>query len=142
MFPDRQCPLPLRLMDELLQSLANALGVQGKRSNPMRPEAAVAAFTGLFERDDLRPGLRVMVFRLHKKRLPHALGTIYERTNASLEAAGSGGMGSASKPRQGVRVVQVPVGHAVDAATAGTGDNGGPWVPAGGLAAHPNGHQP
>src|SRR3546814_1601595 len=96
-------------------------------SSDLRPEAAVAAFTGLFERDDLSPGLRVMVFRLHEKRLPHALGTIYERTNASLEAAGFGGMGSASKPRQGSRVVQVPVGHAVGAANAGTGDNGGLW---------------
>src|SRR5690606_23940164 len=71
---DHQFLHPLELMDERLQSLANALGVQGKRSNPMRPEAAVNAFTGLFERDDLSPGLRVMVFRLHEKRLPHALG--------------------------------------------------------------------
>src|SRR3546814_5189443 len=61
---DHQFLHPLELMDERLQSLANALGVQGKRSNPMRPEAAVAAFTGLFERDDLSPGLRVMVFQI------------------------------------------------------------------------------
>src|SRR3546814_18943950 len=53
---DHQFLHPLELMDERLQSLANALGVQGKRSNPMRPEAAVAAFTGLFERDDLKIG--------------------------------------------------------------------------------------
>src|SRR3546814_6563948 len=119
---DPQFRHPRELRDERLQALANALGVQGKRSNPMRPEAAVAAFTGLFERDDLSPGLRVMVFRLHEKRLPHALGTIYERTNASLEAAGFGGMGSASKPRQGSRVVQVPVGHAVGRSEAHTSE--------------------
>src|SRR3546814_5505830 len=76
-----------------------------------------------------------------EKGLPHALGTIYERTNASLEAAGFGGMGSASKPRQGSRVVQVPVGHAVGAANAGTGDNGGLWVPDGGIVEHANGLQ-
>src|SRR3546814_13855280 len=107
-------------MDERLHSLANALGVQGKRSNPMRPEAAVAAFTGLFERDDLSPGLRVMVFRLHAKRLPHALGTISERPNASLEAAGFGGMGSASNPPPGGRGIPVPRGASGGAANAGT----------------------
>src|SRR3546814_2505873 len=96
---DHQFLHPLELMDERLQSLANALGVQGKRSNPMRPEAAVAAFPGLFERADLSPGLRVMVFRLQETRLPHALGTIYERTNATLEAAGFGGKGPALNTR-------------------------------------------
>src|SRR3546814_15567984 len=50
-------------------------------------------------------------------------------------------MGSASKPRQGSRVVQVPVGHAVGAANAGTGDNGGLWVPDGGIVEHANGLQ-
>src|SRR3546814_2795284 len=95
---DHQFLHPLELMDERLHSLANALGVQGQRINPMRPEAAVAAFTGLFERDDLSPGLRVMVFRLHEKRLPPALGTIYERTNASPQAAGFGRDGHASNP--------------------------------------------
>src|SRR3546814_18912386 len=83
-----------------------------------------------------------MVSLLHWRRLPHALGTIYERTNASLEAAGFGGMGSASKPRQGSRVVQVPVGHAVGAAHAGTGDKGGLWVPDGGIVEHANGLPP
>src|SRR3546814_20137595 len=117
---DHQFLHPLELMDERLQSLANALGVQGKRSNPMRPEAAVAAFTGLFERDDLSPGLRVMVFRLHEKRLPHALGTIYARTNAPLDAPGVHGMGTASKPRPGSRGVQLPAGTAVGPAAAGT----------------------
>ncbi|MFC3715029.1 DUF1631 family protein [Luteimonas soli] len=138
---DHQFLHPLELMDERLQSLANALGVQGKRSNPMRPEAAVSAFTGLFERDDLSPGLRVMVFRLHEKRLPHALGTIYERTNASLEAAGFGGMGAASKPRQGNRVVHVSTTSAAGGGNAGTGDNGGLWVPDGGVVEHANGPQ-
>lgn len=133
---DHQFLHPLELMDERLQSLANALGVQGKRSNPMRPEAAVNAFTGLFERDDLSPGLRVMVFRLHEKRLPHALGTIYERTNATLEAAGFGGMGSASKPRQGSRVVQVPVGPAAGSANTAATGNDGLWVPDGGVVEH------
>src|SRR3546814_811379 len=35
---DHQFLHPLELMDERLQALANALGVQGKRSNPMRSE--------------------------------------------------------------------------------------------------------
>jgi len=138
---DHQFLHPLELMDERLQSLANALGVQGKRSNPMRPEAAVGAFTGLFERDDLSPGLRVMVFRLHEKRLPHALGTIYERANASLEAAGFGGMGSAAKPRQGNRIVHVSAAPTAGGAHAGAGDNSGLWVPDGGVVEHANGPQ-
>src|SRR5690606_23766982 len=141
---DHQFLHPLEMMDERLQSLANALGVHGKRANPMRPEAAVGAFTGLFERDDLTPGLRTMVFRLHEKRLPHALGTIYERANAALENAGFGGLlGTSAKPRYGGGrvVVQGGAGHAgaggggvVAAGPATNGD--GPWVPDGGVVEH------
>lgn len=131
---DHQFLHPLEMMDERLQSLANALGAHGKRANPMRPEAAVAAFTGLFEHDDLSPGLRTMVFRLHEKRLPHALGTIYERTNAALEAAGFGGMGAGTKqPRYTGRMVQAPSASAGGQANAG---GGGLWVPDGGVVEH------
>lgn len=136
---DHQFLHPLELMDERLQSLANALGVHGKRENPMRPEAAVAAFTGLFGSDDLTPGLRTLVFRLHEKRLPHALGTIYERSNDALEAAGFGGMGS-GKPRYGRGgqvAVAVPVPAQVPAASAD-----GLWVPDGGVVEHVQGFQP
>src|SRR3546814_7242852 len=65
---DPQFLHPLELMDERLQSLANALGVQGERSNPMRPAAAAAAFTDLFERVELRQGRRGRVFGLHAMR--------------------------------------------------------------------------
>ncbi|HZW19212.1 MAG TPA: DUF1631 family protein, partial [Luteimonas sp.] len=123
---------------------ANALGVHGKRANPMRPEAAVGAFTGLFERDDLTPGLRTMVFRLHEKRLPHALGTIYERANTVLEDAGFGGMGAGAKQRYGGGVViQSPAtghgGGAVAGGSAAAPD--GLWMPDGGVVEHLNGPQ-
>ncbi len=133
---DHQFLHPLELMDERLQSLANALGVHGKRANPMRPEAAVAAFTGLFDSDELTPGLRTLVFRLHEKRLPHALGAIYERSNTLLEDAGFGGMSSA-KPRYG-RAAQVAVPVPVPVAVPGHGFQGGEglWVPDGGVVEH------
>jgi len=140
---DHQFLHPLEMMDERLQSLANALGAHGKRANPMRPEAAVAAFTGLFEHDDLSPGLRTMVFRLHEKRLPHALGTIYERTNAALEAAGFGGMGAGAKqPRYPGRVVQAPPASSGGNANAGAGAGDELWVPDGGVVEHMQGFMP
>ncbi len=127
---DHQFLHPLETMAERLQSLANALGVQGKRANPMRPEAAVGAFTGRFGADDLTPGLRVLVFRLHDKRLPHALGTIYERTNAALESAGFGGLagGADAKTRY--------VGQGAPAAAPAGQGAGGLWVPDGGMVEH------
>ena len=129
---DHQFLHPLELMAERLQSLANALGVQGKRANPMRPEAAVGAFTGLFGSDDLTPGLRTLVFRLHDKRLPQALGTIYERTNAALEGAGFGGMaGPAAKTRYVTQVM--PAGAAAPVAQ---NSETGLWVPEGGVVEH------
>jgi hypothetical protein len=138
---DHQFLHPLELMDERLQSLANALGVHGKRANPMRPEAAVAAFTGLFGIDDLTPGLRTLVFRLHEKRLPHALGTIYERSNDALEAAGFGGMGS-GKPRYG-RGGQVTVAVPVPMPAQGPAASAdGLWMPDGGVVEHIQGFQP
>ncbi len=133
---DHQFLHPLELMSERLQSLANALGVQGKRVNPLRPEAAVGAFTALFENDDLTPGLRVLVFRLHDKRLPQALGTIYERTNEALEKAGFGGLtGSTGKTRYGN-----PMGAAGSSNAATAGSSGpGLWMPDGGVVEHAGG---
>ena len=141
---DHQFLHPLEMMDERLQSLANALGVHGKRANPMRPEAAVGAFTGLFERDDLTPGLRTMVFRLHEKRLPHALGTIYERANAALENAGFGGLGASAKQRygggrvvvQGARGGHAGVGGGGEATGGAPANGDGAWVPEGGVVEH------
>lgn len=124
---DHQFLHPLETLDERLQALANALGVHGKRDNPLRPEAAVGAFTDLFKADELPPGLRTLVFRLHDKRLPHALGTIYERTNAALEAAGFGGLGSLGKPQ----------GMAAAPRTSASAPAGGDgWVPDGGIVEH------
>ena len=129
---DHQFLHPLELMAERLQSLANALGVQGNRANPMRPEAAVGAFTGLFNSDDLTPGLRTLVFRLHDKRLPHALGTIYERTNTALETGGFGGMTpAAAKTRY---VTQVVPG--APATPAGPNVDANQWIPDGGVVEH------
>ncbi|MGH8031996.1 MAG: DUF1631 family protein [Luteimonas sp.] len=130
---DHQFLRPLELLDERLQALANALGVQdqGKRYNPLRPEAAVGAFTALFGSNDLTPGLRTLVFRLHDKRLPHALGTIYERTNAALEAAGFAGLmvGDASPASH-----KPPYAATGVRADAQSGD--GEWVPDGGVVEH------
>lgn len=130
---DHQFLHPLEMLDERLQALANALGVQGKRPNPMRPDAAVRAFTGLFGPDDLTPGLRLLVFRLHDKRLPHALGAIYERTNLALEHAGYGGLALGSaKPRY----VQQAGAPAAARAPAHGGNDGELWVPDGGVVEH------
>lgn len=129
---DHQFLHPLESMDERLQSLANALGLHGKRANPLRPEAAVGAFTGLFGSDDLTPGLRELVFRLHDKRLPQALGTIYERTNTALQEAGFGGLSTDSpKPRYVSR-------SAPAAVMAPVVQPGGEqvWVPDGGMVEH------
>lgn len=126
---DHQFLHPLELMDERLQSLANALGLHGKRANPLRPEAAVGAFTRLFGSDDLTPGLRELVFRLHDKRLPQALGTIYERTNTALQEAGFGGLSTdAQKPRYVSR--GVPAAAAAPVVQQGSDEV---WVPDGGM---------
>ncbi len=128
---DHQFLHPLELLDERLQSLANALGVTGKQLNPMRPEAAVGAFTGLFAEGDLTPGLRTLIFRLHDKRLPQALSAIYERTNAALEAAGFAGL-----------AVGAPVSAQAYPGGAGRGVAGsgnGAWVPDGGVVEHSGG---
>jgi hypothetical protein len=133
---DHQFLHPLELLGERLQALANALGVQGKRPNPMRPEAAVSAFTDLFGADDLTPGLRVLVFSLHDKRLPHALGTIYERTNAALEGAGFGGLAPAtgSKTRYAPQQASMP--------PQAQPDPGAGWMPDGGVVEHTGGLAP
>ena len=54
---DHQFLHPLEQLDERMQALAAALGVEGKRPNPVRPEAAVAAFVDLFGAEDLTRGL-------------------------------------------------------------------------------------
>lgn len=87
---DHQFLHPLELLDERLQALAHALGCKGRSANPVRPEAAVAAFVGLFGEDDLTPGLRPLVFHQFDKRLPHILGDLYGKLNSMLEAAGFG----------------------------------------------------
>src|SRR5690606_2395812 len=87
---DHQFLHPLEQLDERLQALAAALGVEGKRANPVRPTAAVAAFVGLFGAEDLTRGLRPLVFNHFDKRLPEVLGELYEKLNELLEDAGFG----------------------------------------------------
>lgn len=55
---DHQFLHPLEQLDERMQALAAALGVPGRRPCPVRPQAAVAAFVGLFGAEDLTRGLR------------------------------------------------------------------------------------
>src|SRR5690606_30664372 len=87
---DHQFLHPLEQLDERLQALAAALGVEGKRANPVRPTAAVAAFVSLFGAEDLTRGLRPLVFNHFDKRLPEVLGELYEKLNELLEDAGFG----------------------------------------------------
>jgi hypothetical protein len=125
---DHQFLHPLELLDERLQALAHALGSKGRRANPLRPEAAVAAFVGLFGPDDLTPGLRPLVFHQFDKRLPHILGDLYGKLNSMLEAAGFGfSLPSEAPARTSARPASA---HRIAGQSAG---DEGLWVPEGGV---------
>lgn len=132
---DHQFLHPLELLDERLMALAAALGVKGKRPNPVRPEAAVAAFVGLFGPDDLTPGLRPLVFHQFDKRLPQILGDLYGKLNSMLEAGGYGYSLPSDLPRRasGYAAAQQPVQRRSGHAQA---DDDGLWVPDGGVVEH------
>lgn len=87
---------PLAQLEERLEALAVAMGLEGVRDNPLRPEVAVSAFVDLFEAEDLTPGLRRMLFQQFDKRLPKLLGEVYGKANAAL-AAGAYGTGAAAR---------------------------------------------
>lgn len=120
---------PLQLMDERLRGLANGLGLRSTGPNPVRPEAAVAAFVGLFGEDDLPPGLRSMVFHQFDKRLPQVLGELYSKTNATLEATGFGFGPAPALEANRNYVTQMP--HSLVTPMVGMGEGG--WVPEGGM---------
>ncbi|MCD9028936.1 DUF1631 domain-containing protein [Luteimonas sp. BDR2-5] len=128
---DHQFLHPLATLDDRLQVLAAQLGIRGAHANPLRPEVPVKAFMRLFEADELPPGLRTMVFRQFDKRLPAILGEVYERANATLDAASIGGhaAGARSAPHPQQRVAR----PAHDAAPAGAVEN--EWIPDGGVVA-------
>src|SRR5690606_33262233 len=137
---DHQFLHPLEQLDERMQALAVALGVEGKRPNPVRPEAAVAAFVDLFGAEDLTRGLRPLVFNQFDKRLPEVLGELYGKLNELLGNAGFGvqsrggssgssGAARARSPRQDASGQQAGV------AGQGAGADGG-WVPDGGTVEH------
>ncbi|MGY1459673.1 DUF1631 family protein [Luteimonas sp. A534] len=139
---DHQFLHPLEQLDERMQALAAALGVEGRRTNPVRPEAAVAAFVNLFGAEDLTRGLRPLVFNQFDKRLPEVLGDLYEKLNEMLDGAGfgvqSGGSGGAG--RGGRAVAQGSPGTdrqggVTAQAGAGPGAEAG-WVPEGGTVEH------
>ncbi len=116
---------PLAQLEERLEALAVAMGLEGVRDNPLRPEVAVSAFVDLFEAEDLTPGLRRMLFQQFDKRLPKLLGEVYGKANAAL-AAGAYGVGA------GTRVSGAPARREerrVD--TAMRPDTG--WTPDGGV---------
>ncbi len=128
---DHQFLHPLELLDERLQVLAGALGIDARaRPTPVRPEAAVSAFVDLFGEDDLTPGLRPLVFHQFDKRLPHLLGDLYARLNAMLEAAGFDG---ASAPRASTRG-RTQGGYPAVGSGAPQGRGGGPGLHAPGSA--------
>ncbi|MBJ6980097.1 DUF1631 family protein [Luteimonas sp. MC1895] len=135
---DHQFLHPLEQLEERLQALASALGVEGPRANPVRPEAAVAAFVELFGAEDLTRGLRPLVFNQFDKRLPEVLGDLYEKLNSMLEGAGfgsqAGGGTRAVRGRPGTGGGQ---GHgAAGADLGGQAEVGGGWVPEGGVVEH------
>src|SRR5690606_28645959 len=136
---DHQFLHPLEQLDERMQALAAALGVEGRRANPVRPEAAVAAFVDLFGAEDLTRGLRPLVFNQFDKRLPEVLGDLYEKLNEQLEEAGfgvqsRGDRGDSARSRAGG---QRAAGGQEGAAGQAGGDAGGDgWVPEGGTVEH------
>ncbi|MEN1960828.1 DUF1631 family protein [Luteimonas sp. MJ246] len=142
---DHQFLHPLEQLEERLQALAAALGIEGKRANPVRPSAAVAAFVGLFGAEDLTRGLRPLVFNHFDKRLPEVLGELYEKLNELLEDAGFGfqsrsgsGSGNRGRGRAGAADPDMVRGAAAGQAGSGPGA-GGPgeaWVPDGGTVEH------
>lgn len=123
---DHQFVHPLTQLDERLALLAAALGIQRMQPNPLRPEVPVAAFVALFAPDDLTNSLRELVFHQFDKRLPKALGDVYNKSNATLEAAS---FGTEHRQRQGVggrpSVQRSPASHASLAVES--------WVPDGGV---------
>ena len=136
---DHQLLHPLELLDERLQALASALGVEGRRLNPVRPEAAVAAFVNLFGAEDLTRGLRPLVFHQFDKRLPHVLGELYDKLNSMLEAAGLGYTmpADASGRRAGRAAPPAPADASRPGDAHARGDGG--WVPDGGVVEHSGG---
>ncbi|TKS54650.1 DUF1631 domain-containing protein [Luteimonas yindakuii] len=119
---DHQFLHPLTELDERLDALAQALGLQGRRLNPLRPAVAVTAFVALFDAEDLTPSLRRMVFQQFDKRLPKTLGDIYAKANATLAEAAFAGAAPAPRAMQHPRSQQ-PAAPTPDA-----------WVPEGGTA--------
>lgn len=139
---DHQFLHPLELMEERLQALAAALGVEGKRANPVRPDATVAAFVNLFGAEDLTRGLRPLVFNQFDKRLPEVLGELYEKLNSMLEAAGFGYSLASDAPVRGRQPDTMHSAGTASAAPAARGaDGGGQWVPDGGMVEHMGGAQ-
>src|SRR5690606_20234973 len=118
---DHQFLHPLEQLDERMQALAAALGVPGKRPCPVRPQAAVAAFVGLFGAEDLTRGLRPLVFNQFDKRLPEVLGDLYEKLNDLLEDAGFGFQSRPAGARQVRSGGRPGAGDAAPAAAGGAG---------------------
>lgn len=129
---DHQLLHPLELLDERLGALAAALGVQGRRPIPVRPQAAVSAFVTLFGEDDLTPGLRPLVFHQFDKRLPHVLSDLYAKLNEALESAGYGARPDADAPRRAPGYAGAPRADARPAAR----HEGNEWSPDGGTVEH------
>lgn len=127
---DHQFLHPLAQLDERLRQLSEALGVGRRRPNPLRPEVPVAAFVALFESDDLTPGLRKMVFHQFDKRLPKVLGDLYNKANATLDAAAFSASGAPV-----VHGANPARGGARNGAAAAAGADGA-WVPDGGIVPH------
>ncbi|HRP73818.1 MAG TPA: DUF1631 family protein [Luteimonas sp.] len=131
---DHQFLHPLAQLDERLRRLSTALGNNRVRPNPLRPEVPVAAFVALFGADDLTGGLRAMVFQQFDKRLPKVLGELYDKANATLDAASFSGSAPARGQAGGAAAGGSPAGgRGVDA--------GGEWVPDGGMVPHLAGGQ-
>ena len=124
---DHQFTHSLEVLDDRLQSLAAALGVQRRQPNPVRPEVPITAFVDLFRADDLTPGLRALVFPLYTKRLTQVLGDLYAKLNTTLDVAG-------------FVIGAAPLGHASHAPVHATpsGVAAGGWVPDGGMVEHHN----
>ena len=136
---DHQFLHPLEQLDERMQALAESLGIEGRRPNPVRPEAAVAAFVDLFGAEDLTRGLRPLVFNQFDKRLPEVLGELYGKLNELLGDAGFGlqsrsGSGSPARAPAGAGGGRDAPG--TEASGAGKAGAEGGWVPDGGTVEH------
>ena len=127
---DHQFLHPLAALGDRLDALAAHLGIDGVHANPMRPEVPVKAFMQLFQADALPSGVRTLVFNQFDKRLPGILAEVYNKANATLDAAAIG------SSTQATPAAARPVAQVAAPARGRPQSTEDTWVPEGGVVEH------